>query len=147
MNGCKKVVCALNHGPLEHPLKLRSRGSDPAPDRCEGCVCLPCGFGGGGAAGQRKHVRFCLSSGLLLLPLGVNLIFLIPPDVSRQDEAEGELSEGEHWYGNSSRRSSEASYGEVQRTISCAWRTGSKSSPRSPTPPWEATPPAATRWS
>lgn len=37
-----------------------------------------------------------------------------PPDVSRQDEAEGEFSEGEHWYGNSSETPSEASYGEVQ---------------------------------
>ncbi|EPY79071.1 hypothetical protein CB1_000961020 [Camelus ferus] len=35
-------------------------------------------------------------------------------NVSRQEEAEGELSEGEHWYGNSSETPSEASYGEVQ---------------------------------
>ncbi|CAH7297479.1 Zfp827 [Phodopus roborovskii] len=34
--------------------------------------------------------------------------------VSRQAEAEGEFSEGEHWYGNSSETLSEASYGEVQ---------------------------------
>ncbi|XP_036010103.1 zinc finger protein 827 isoform X8 [Mus musculus] len=35
-------------------------------------------------------------------------------DVSRQDEAEGDFSEGEQWYGNSSETPSEASYGEVQ---------------------------------
>ncbi|MEJ1286156.1 zinc finger protein 827 [Cricetulus griseus] len=35
-------------------------------------------------------------------------------DVSRQAEAEGEFSEGEPWYGNSSETPSEASYGEVQ---------------------------------
>lgn len=51
---------------------------------------------------------------LVLLTLGVNVIFLIPPDVSKQEEAEGELSEGEHWYGTSSETPSEASYGEVQ---------------------------------
>ncbi|XP_036169278.1 zinc finger protein 827 isoform X1 [Myotis myotis] len=38
----------------------------------------------------------------------------LPSHVSRQDEAEGELSEGEPWYGNSSETPSEASYGEVQ---------------------------------
>ncbi|XP_041519575.1 zinc finger protein 827 isoform X2 [Microtus oregoni] len=38
----------------------------------------------------------------------------LPSHVSRQDEAEGEFSEGEHWYGNSSETPSEASYGEVQ---------------------------------
>uniref|UniRef100_A0A8C9PHL7 Zinc finger protein 827 n=1 Tax=Spermophilus dauricus TaxID=99837 RepID=A0A8C9PHL7_SPEDA len=38
----------------------------------------------------------------------------LPSHVSRQEEAEGELSEGEHWYGNSSETPSEASYGEVQ---------------------------------
>uniref|UniRef100_A0A8C6RQN2 C2H2-type domain-containing protein n=1 Tax=Nannospalax galili TaxID=1026970 RepID=A0A8C6RQN2_NANGA len=38
----------------------------------------------------------------------------LPSHVSRQDEAEGELSEGEHWYANSSETPSEASYGEVQ---------------------------------
>ncbi|XP_054546341.1 zinc finger protein 827 isoform X2 [Talpa occidentalis] len=38
----------------------------------------------------------------------------LPSHVSRQDEAEGELSEGEHWYENSSETPSEASYGEVQ---------------------------------
>ncbi|KAG8518376.1 Zinc finger protein 827, partial [Galemys pyrenaicus] len=46
--------------------------------------------------------------------LGSNLLFFLPPDVSRQDEAEGDLSEGEHWYENSSETPSEASYGEVQ---------------------------------
>lgn len=51
---------------------------------------------------------------LVLLTLGVNVIFLIPPDVSKQEEAECELSEGEHWYGTSSETPSEASYGEVQ---------------------------------
>lgn len=34
-----------------------------------------------------------------------------------------------------------------RRTISCLWRTGSRSSPLPPTPPWEAPLPAATRWS
>ncbi|XP_060249190.1 zinc finger protein 827 isoform X2 [Meriones unguiculatus] len=38
----------------------------------------------------------------------------LPSHVSRQDEAEGDFSEGEHWYGNSSETPSEASYGEVQ---------------------------------
>lgn len=38
----------------------------------------------------------------------------LPSHVSRQEEAEAELSEGEHWYGNSSETPSEASYGEVQ---------------------------------
>ncbi|XP_042557676.1 zinc finger protein 827 [Dipodomys spectabilis] len=38
----------------------------------------------------------------------------LPSHVSRQDEAEAELSEGEAWYGNSSETPSEASYGEVQ---------------------------------
>lgn len=38
----------------------------------------------------------------------------LPSHGSRQDEAEGELSEGEPWYGNSSETPSEASYGEVQ---------------------------------
>ncbi|XP_051061752.1 zinc finger protein 827 isoform X2 [Phodopus roborovskii] len=38
----------------------------------------------------------------------------LPSHVSRQAEAEGEFSEGEHWYGNSSETLSEASYGEVQ---------------------------------
>ncbi|XP_006887065.1 PREDICTED: zinc finger protein 827 isoform X2 [Elephantulus edwardii] len=38
----------------------------------------------------------------------------LPSHVSRQEEAEGELSEGEPWYGNSSETPSEASYGEVQ---------------------------------
>ncbi|XP_048189727.1 zinc finger protein 827 isoform X2 [Perognathus longimembris pacificus] len=38
----------------------------------------------------------------------------LPSHVSRQDEAEAELSEGEGWYGNSSETPSEASYGEVQ---------------------------------
>ncbi|XP_040590744.1 zinc finger protein 827 isoform X3 [Mesocricetus auratus] len=38
----------------------------------------------------------------------------LPSHVSRQAEAEGEFSEGEHWYGNSSETPSEASYGEVQ---------------------------------
>lgn len=58
----------------------------------------------------------CLQA-CLLLTLAVNLVFLIPPDVSRQEEAEGELSEGEHWYGNSSETPSEASYGEVQENF------------------------------
>lgn len=34
-----------------------------------------------------------------------------------------------------------------RRTISCLWRTASRSSPRPPTPPWEVPLPAATRWS
>ncbi|XP_007639682.1 zinc finger protein 827 isoform X1 [Cricetulus griseus] len=38
----------------------------------------------------------------------------LPSHVSRQAEAEGEFSEGEPWYGNSSETPSEASYGEVQ---------------------------------
>ncbi|XP_031196250.1 zinc finger protein 827 isoform X1 [Mastomys coucha] len=38
----------------------------------------------------------------------------LPSHVSRQDEAEGDFSEGEQWYGNSSETPSEASYGEVQ---------------------------------
>ncbi|KAM4834106.1 zinc finger protein 827 isoform 2-T2 [Thomomys bottae] len=38
----------------------------------------------------------------------------LPSHVSRQDEVEAELSEGEAWYGNSSETPSEASYGEVQ---------------------------------
>ncbi|XP_044537634.1 zinc finger protein 827-like [Gracilinanus agilis] len=46
--------------------------------------------------------------------LEVNLVFFIPPDGSRQEDAEGELSEEEHWFGNSSETPSEASYGEVQ---------------------------------
>nr|XP_060634860.1 zinc finger protein 827 isoform X2 [Anolis sagrei ordinatus] len=36
---------------------------------------------------------------------------------TRQEEAEGELSEEEHWYGNSSETPSEASYGEVQENF------------------------------
>ncbi|XP_072857702.2 zinc finger protein 827 isoform X6 [Pogona vitticeps] len=36
---------------------------------------------------------------------------------SRQEEAEGELSEEEHWFGNSSETLSEASYGEVQENF------------------------------
>lgn len=38
----------------------------------------------------------------------------LPSHVSRQEEAEAELSEGEPWFGNSSETPSEASYGEVQ---------------------------------
>ncbi|XP_028609223.1 zinc finger protein 827 isoform X2 [Grammomys surdaster] len=38
----------------------------------------------------------------------------LPSHVSRQAEAEGDSSEGEQWYGNSSETPSEASYGEVQ---------------------------------
>lgn len=37
--------------------------------------------------------------------------------------------------------------GKSKRTISCPWRTGSKSSPHPPTPPWAVPHPAATRWS
>ncbi|XP_066488732.1 zinc finger protein 827 isoform X2 [Tiliqua scincoides] len=36
---------------------------------------------------------------------------------TRQEEAEGELSEEEHWFGNSSETPSEASYGEVQENF------------------------------
>ncbi|XP_007496322.2 LOW QUALITY PROTEIN: zinc finger protein 827 [Monodelphis domestica] len=38
----------------------------------------------------------------------------LPSHGSRQEDAEGELSEEEHWFGNSSETPSEASYGEVQ---------------------------------
>lgn len=38
-------------------------------------------------------------------------------DGTRQEEAEGELSEEEHWFGNSSETPSEASYGEVQENF------------------------------
>ncbi|XP_060034983.1 zinc finger protein 827 isoform X2 [Erinaceus europaeus] len=40
----------------------------------------------------------------------------LPSHVSRQEDAEAELSEGDHWYGTSSETPSEASYGEVQDT-------------------------------
>ncbi|XP_053259218.1 zinc finger protein 827 isoform X4 [Podarcis raffonei] len=36
---------------------------------------------------------------------------------TRQEEAEGELSEEDHWFGNSSETPSEASYGEVQENF------------------------------
>ncbi|XP_062991746.1 zinc finger protein 827 [Elgaria multicarinata webbii] len=36
---------------------------------------------------------------------------------TRQEEAEGELSEEEHWFGNSSETPSEASYGEIQENF------------------------------
>uniref|UniRef100_A0A7M4EMR9 Zinc finger protein 827 n=2 Tax=Crocodylus porosus TaxID=8502 RepID=A0A7M4EMR9_CROPO len=36
---------------------------------------------------------------------------------TREEEAEGELSEEEHWFGNSSETPSEASYGEVQENF------------------------------
>lgn len=36
--------------------------------------------------------------------------------------------------------------GTSKRTISYHWRTGSKSSPHPPTPPWAVPPPAATHW-
>ncbi|XP_025030368.1 zinc finger protein 827-like, partial [Python bivittatus] len=40
-----------------------------------------------------------------------------PSDGTRQEEAEEELSEEEHWFGNSSETPSEASYGEVQENF------------------------------
>ncbi|KAL8207125.1 UNVERIFIED_CONTAM: hypothetical protein K2H54_045394 [Gekko kuhli] len=44
-------------------------------------------------------------------------VFLLSLDGTRQEEAEGELSEDEHWFGNSSETPSEASYGEVQENF------------------------------
>ena len=117
MSVCRRWLC-FNPWPIQHPFKLRSRGSDPAPDLLAGCLSFQWFGGGRGRAEEAcPRLQFCLSSGSLVACFGSKPDLLNSPDVSRQDEAEGELSEGEHWYGNSSETPSEASYGEVQENF------------------------------
>ena len=119
------------------------------PLTCWQVVCLSSGLGAGGA-GQRKRVHdssFACLQARSLLALGVNLIFLIPQMLvgrTRRRESSAKANTG---MGTLRRRRRKPPMEKSRRTLSSAWRTGPKSSPRPPTPPWEARPPAATRWS
>ena len=137
----------FNPWPIQHPFKVRSRGSDPALT-CWKVVCLSSGLGAGGAGRGRVSTTPVLRlQACSLLALGVNLIFLIPQMLvgrTRRRESSAKENTG---MGTLRRRRRKPPMEKSRRTLSSAWRTGSKSSPRPPTPPWEARPPAATRWS